>query len=335
MTATKPTDAFSGHIESIKTHYDKSLLLGRLTWYTVGEGTKVNFNEFCKNIMEVYAKLGKIPSDLPQAPRGCDVFKRACTSSQEKNIPTEETNVRYNYNVRATGSSHTNVWRTIVREAVDNEGHTLNYKELVLINYDRTTEVLSFGPLDDDGFGNTSLTTDLTVKGMVEYIKGYYKEQTENVTAYYVREYVRKVLERDMYAIRVRTSGGVYFVNEQFGEALEAIEGLMNEFSDANMHSLPLLDDGKQREMLRNAFEQESVGDVDRLIGEIAEIKAEGATITQKRYDAFYKEFGELTKKVADYSDLLDTALDLTGSRLEVMQQQMFKLMDNVKVDTK
>lgn len=324
------TNLFTEHVESIETHYTADVILGRLTWYTVTEGTKMNHVEFCKRIIDIYEKIGAgIPPDLPPQPRAVDVFKRACTASQLKNIVPDlaDVNTKMNFNVRPTGTDHDNVWRTIVREDVDNAGHSLGYTELVLINFQRSTETLTFKPVVDGAMDCEH------VKGMVAYIQDYFKDESENLTAYFVREYVRKLLERDMSAIRVRN--GVYFVGQEYAAGLDALETMVNGLGDdeTNMHSLPLLDDGKQREMLRNAFEQESVGEVDRLLGEIAEIREKGTKIGQARYNAFYAEFEALTRKVADYSDLLDTALDLTGSRLEVMRDTMFALMDNVKVD--
>lgn len=322
---------FTSHVQHVKDTYDNSLFLGRLVWYSVTEETKVNYSDFCGEILNVYSTLnGTIPPVLPPAPRDVDVFKRACTAAKRVNVPAP-VNVAYsksNYTVRPAGSDETKVWRVIVREDLDTENHSLGYTELVKIAYDRNMNAIMFTPL-------VAPTDDAVAPEMSKDIQDYYTREAGNLTAYFIREYVRRMLERDLYAIRVRPSGGVYFIHEQYAPVVEALETAMSNIADkygSSMHSLPLLDDGKQREMLRAAFESESVGEVDRLLGDVSEILRDNKQISMERYQKFAEDQNALVKKVADYSDLLDQALDLTGSRLEMLQDVMFNLAGQVKV---
>lgn len=305
------------------------LLLGKLCWYSVPESATTSYYNFVALLL-----ANGINDVSPPQPRGIDVFKRACTAAEHKvkeigatfdpAAPelVEYTNVRYM--IRPSGHDSDYVWRTIVREQLDAGEHVLAYQNLGKIKY-----VRSDGTILLEGLSPTH--TD-KVKDIVAGVRRYYNENIDLLTAYGIREFTRRNLEGNLHAICVRPSGGIYFVQRDHFESLAAIETVVNSVPDATFHSLPLIDDSKQREMLRLAFEEESVGEVDRLLGDMAEIlKDEDKKVTEKRFLAFKEEYDQLRTKVADYSDLLDTAMVSTASRLEIMQDSLMTLLGRVK----
>lgn len=334
------------HSQHVKDTYDNGLFLGRLVWYSITEDTKVDYATFCAEVLTVYSTFdGSIPPNLPPAPRYVDVFKRGCTQAKLVNVPAPVVTpvvscggvgfpqpkpyTKSNYTVRPAGADPSKVWRMIVREDLDTENHSLGYTELCSIQFNRTDNSINFTPL-------AAYADDAKVDGMKREIADYYTKETSNLTAYFVREYIRGLLEKNMYAIRVRPSGGVYFIHEQYAPVVDALEIAITNLGEkfgSSMHSLPLLDDSKQREMLRAAFENESVGEVDQLLGEVSAILKDDKQISMNKYQQFAEVQDALVKKVADYSDLLDQALDLTGSRLELLRDVMWNLASQVKVD--
>ena len=198
------------HAQHVKDTYDNGLFLGRLVWYSVTEDTKVDYATFCAEILTVYAAFdGSIPPDLPPAPRYVDVFKRACTKSKKINVPAPTggsfvradgstvvlPDVNYtksNYTVRPAGADPSKVWRVIVREDLDTENHSLGYTELCRITFDRKDNSLNFQPI------LPAYSNDAKVEGMKREISEYYKNETDNLTAYFVREYIRGLLEKNI-----------------------------------------------------------------------------------------------------------------------------------------
>ena len=309
----------------------EELLLGKLCWYSVPESATTSYYNFVALLL-----ANGINDASPPQPRDVDVFKRACTAAEHKlkepvEIPNPENptetmttykNVRYM--VRPSGHDSDYIWRTIVREELDSGEHVLDYTNLGRIKY-----VRSDGTIILEGL---AMNRAEKVQDVVEGVRRYYKENIDLLTAYGIREFTRRNLERNLLAISVRPSGGIYFVQRDQFQALEAIETVVNSVEGATFHSLPLIDDGKQREMLRHAFEDESVGEVDRLLGEMAEIlKDDDKKVTEKRFLAFKEEFDAIRGKVVEYSDLLDTAMVGTASRLEIMQDSLMSLLGRVK----
>lgn len=297
-------------VDASDTAVDASL--GRLCWYSVPESASTKYHHFIGNLLS-----HGINEATPPAPRGVDVFKRACTDAQHDTV---EDGRKVRYSVRPTGHDSEKVWRNIIREELDATEHVLEYSDLGKVTYDRKTDHVSA----HEGF---------TGNGEAVYarIKSYFEANIDLLTAYAIREFARKNLERNLHAIVVRPSGGLYFVQNDFLDGLEAIENVVNEVEGAMFHSLPLVDNDKQRTMLRDAFENESVGEIDRLLGEAGEILNSEGSISKKKFLSFRDEYEAITSKVAEYSDLLDVAMEATSFRLETMNDVLMELFGRIK----
>jgi hypothetical protein len=323
------TNTFTEAVDKLTTNYDSDMFLGRLVWYTVTEDLNITHKTFHETVLDNFMGLDTQPV-LPGFPRPTDVFKRACTAAQVRNVPKGGEGAEdhtYNYMVRPAGHDDEHVWRVIVREEVDPNGHELSYDELVKVTFNRKTEKLRFNNVDRD-----TEHGDEHVNDIVGAIYDYFKAEADRITPYAVREFTRKFLERTLHSIKVRPAGGVYFVNEAHAPAIEALDRTLNGWQGSTFHFMPLIDDSKQRQMLRAAFEDESVGEVDRIVGEMAEIMAEGGKISSDRFANYKVEYDSIRKKVSDYSALLDENLERTVNRLDIMEKVLIELIDHVKV---
>lgn len=327
--------------EKMEKKYDPTAFLGRLAWYSVPETVRITHEDLSKRMTEAFKGLSVHLGPLNKV-RPVDVFKRGCTDAQRKKyLPTAAeikaltslwvtgvNNIAHvNYLVRNAGTDANHVWRVLIRESVDTQGHEIGYDEVAKIQYNRTTndiqtvksDVIDSIPVEDD-----------ILHGIVKY----FLEETTIFTPYSIREYVRRGLEGYLRAIRVRPSGGIYFVQEQFSQPLAALESVINGIG-GSVHTLPLLDDSKQREMLRAAFEDESTSDITAMMDEIRDILKNGKTITSDRFADFKVRYDHQKTKLLEYSAILDEAMDTTASYLELAQQQIKVLIDKVDVTDK
>jgi hypothetical protein len=304
------------------------MYLGRVSWYAISEQSHVDHAEFCRALIN-----NGLDHNLPPVPRAVDVFKRSCTAAQRRRVPTADPNIFVNYLIREVGKDSMNVWRVLVAETVDTEGHNLEYEELYEFHFSRNVNnaaaqvvgTIATRPLVEDAFEIYPES-----EGIVRTVVDSYTAQNNLLTPYAVREFVRKTL-RSLHATALRD--GVYFVKEAHADKIAAFETIVNDLPGGSMfHSLPLLDDRKQRAFLRKAFEDESVGEIDRLLGEIRDImQKDGTKITSDRFADYKVQYDGLKAKAAEYAELLETSLDETGSRLEVMNQALFSLMGRIR----
>jgi hypothetical protein len=319
---TNIVDTYAAKIEK---QYDPAAFLGHLCWYGIPEAVNVTHDEFTALCDSASIPFPKLPK-----PRIVDVFKRACKNAVvNKYVPddTERATLagdvhHINYMIRGAGADETHVWRVIVKEVVDSAGHKLSYDDIAVVQFGRQ--------------GNLSVrwkTNDVwpVERGIESNIMSYYTSQAVTVTPYAIREFVRKGIEWYLHAIRVRPSGGVYFIQEQFSPTMKSLEKVVNDVG-GSFHTLPLLDDSKQREMLRQAFEDEAMGDVEEMMVEISALMSNKKNISSDKYVDFFERYNKQRKKVVEYSDLLDEAMEKTGSALEILSTQMEALKDLVEV---
>lgn len=305
--------------------YDPSLFLGRLSWYSIDDSIVISKDDF-------NAKIQKAGIKFPELPKihKSDVWKRGCTDAkQSKYVPTlqEARDLKLpdgaylNHLFRRVGAHKGEIWRILIRETVDSQGKELGYEEVAKLTYniqDNTWKVVL-----------TSHNVLPTEHAIIQSVETYFNNNAVRATPYSIREWVRKNLEWYLHSIKVRPSGGVYFVQEQYSETLLALEDVLTEIGAA-FHTLPLLDDSKQREMLRAAFEEESVADISIMMDEMKDILQGDKDISSDLYAEFHVRYDKMRKKVLEYSDILDEAMEKTASYLEIAKVQISKLADKV-----
>jgi len=310
--------------------YNSDLFLGRLCWYSIPDAVTVTRKEFIATLAKHNVPFGQ---NLPEI-RSVDVFKRGCKSAERiKYVPTDTEkrllglpdHCHANHLFRNSGSDKDFVYRSFMREIVDSSGHEISSVEIASLVYDRSAELIARVTKQPNILG--------VEEDIIQDVFDYFQTEAERITPYSIREFVRKGVEWNFHAVKVRPSGGIYFIQEQFADDAGHLEDAINEVGGA-FHSLPLLDDSKQREMLKKAFEDESLDDITILMSEISEIMVNGKVISVDRYVDFKVRYDKLITKVLEYSNILDEAMGTTSSYLELAENQIKSLLaTNVKRD--
>lgn len=332
-------NSFSTAVQSTKEKYDKTAWLGLVSWFSVGNDSTLDFESLTDKLDQAYANMPELKPDVPNMPRSVDIFKRACTSAEFRKAATQNVGVFYNVVVRNSGQDTDQVWRNFIREEVDGVGHELSYRTLCKVIFTRSTGRVRF---ETDEYALLTNPTDREAVDLVKKtILDYLDTNKATITAMSVRSFIRNYLENKLHSIQVRESGGVHFVTRgtddlPYADALEAFETVLNGLGDVSVsiHSLVLLDDSKQREMIRVAFESESVDEVDRMIAQISDALKDGGTVTAGRYADYKSQYDTMRSKIVEFSDLVDEKMEETGLRLDIMNAKMSKLLGAVKTST-
>lgn len=297
---------------------DDSFYLGRVVWYSLTENSRVNHGDFCRAVHDQNMNW-----DLPPVVRPHDLFRRVTTEAQIRKHPTTQIGEFVNYNFREVGSDNDHIWRQLVAEVVDRSGHRLSYTVVHEVRFNRNPIVIFDGNICPDGTDPDLL---VPVDAIVADVRSNFAIQYDTLTSFTIREFVRRII-RGCGATVLRD--GVYFVSGHQDE-LDALDAIVNAIPGALFHSLPLIDDRKQRDMLRQAFEDESIGEIDKLINEVTELLRGDKKVSTKRFGDFLGRYNDVKGKVVDYSDLLDIALVTTSTRLEVVSAVLGELAGRV-----
>ena len=302
------------HKQRIST-IDPSLLLGQLAWYEVEEVTLIDYDRF----IELTKQYG-LDHVRPNPPTDANVFRRVVTNAERKRVPAEAEDVSWNFLLRQVQNSGNTIQRRLVLETVDSAGQRLDYEQLVDLFYNKDTGAITTVRLQ---YANVSAADDV-VRSIIKTVRSDFARQKNSLNGSAIRDWIRHVLDR---ARATSVRHGVYFLTQAQASTISALEQVADELSSVRVHSLPLIDDRKQREMLLRAFEDETVGEVDRMMGEIAEALKKGTKVSHDRKVAYLGRFQELSEKTQEYAALLEQNLSGTSSRLGLFRKQVMTLM--------
>ncbi len=312
---------FVEHIEHTK-QMDQSLFLGRLSWYTMSE-MKVSHTQIVQGLVAV--GLG---SHLPPVPKDFDVFRRICSNAELKKVAVpNEPEVFENYKLREiAGRGENLIVRRLVIERVDRKGKTLGYRQVRDIFFNRETGVIEVNA------GHVDCTDEpfnAAANNLIQTVRTEFASWRGMLNAYAIREFIRKML-LSWGATPVRD--GLYFTPEALSAEVEKMDTFVNNLpGTASFHSLPLVDDGKQREMVKHAFQAETVDAMQALMADIDRMRASARSISSDRYAEMLTQYQNLMSKTGDYQKLLSTELGEANSTLEIFQAKIVALREKVK----
>jgi hypothetical protein len=301
----------------------KDLFLGRLTWYSFSN-VRIDHGDAVRALVRA-----GIDTQLPLPPRDADVFRRVTGSKAgRKRVPTAMADVFENYRlVEVSKPNEELIIRRIVCQRVDQNNRELEHEDLDDLVFTHATSAVKME-------NTTGRSTSVSVE-MAGAIMADYNLWRNHLNTYSVREWTRKFLIA-LRATSVRPGGGVYFVREEYADKVAAAEEFVNALpGDCVFHSLPLVDDRKQREMLQKAFEAETSDAIDNLLAEITDIRQNGIRIGEARYSEFLGEYQTLMAKTKEYEGLLEEKLANTHSRLSIFQSSIMGLLGNVRASSK
>lgn len=298
---------FNEHREHIST-LDRQSILGSVMWWGVST-TRIQ-QATVKGLLEE-AGLGDI---LCRAPADVDVFRRAFSNGVRRSHKINEAGVTENLLVRQVKATSERIVKRIVRELVDSDGETLAYDELIDIRFSKNHPER----VDIEELGYHQNAQELA-----NQLRSDYMSERGCLDAEGVRNIIRRTLSACK-ATSVRESGAVFFVLEQYREKLEALEKLSKNIPGCIVHSLPLLDDRKQKDMVREAFKSEAAEELDKILTEIDEVlKGE---VSERKFINYQERVAALKAKAAEYSEILEDEVAMEGFRVELLNDRVGKL---------
>jgi hypothetical protein len=293
-------------------------VLGMLAWYSVPESAEITHKEYLLLI-----ESNNAPVKTPELPKPADVFRRACNTSKLLKVPASVPNEFLNYTMRDAGYDDGFVFRTAVEERVDSKNHELGFRVIGQATFSRESLNVHYSlDIDEDDPANAFYKT------MQQSIDSYIDAKALTIPAIAIRESARRALENTLVGTRVRPGGGVYFISPDKLDKLEAIDYVINSVPNASFHILPLVDDTRQREMLKSSFEDESIEETKRLIDDISELLKSNDEISARKFSQLHERYTSQRERLAEYKDLLNDALETSSTALDVCNAQIMTLLD-------
>lgn len=294
------------------------MILGHVSWYSV-TGEPVPF----QHLTDLITDNGMDDKYLPSEPRPADAYKRACRHSERTNVPIPGTANKANFLIRKVVTDPDMIQRNLVMEVVDKNDKQLSYEVCAKLIWERGEEklrvkLISLGP-----------DYDHLVKDSLKVFDANFREALENIDPQVIRLTIRQALD-DMGAISIRNRGSLYFVPISKREKMEALVNVISGLNaGSNSHSIPLIDDSKQREMITHAFQEEIHTEATQRIAEIMEIAQKGKQIPRGQWVKLKGRLDQLKAMRDDYRELLTDEMVRADTEMKAFDNQLKDLLMN------
>ncbi len=250
-------------------------ILGHLVWFTVNDEAEIDHNKLCSDIL-----LSGSDTMLPRAPKGSDVFKRSCKAAKTAIDQTYgETHGPVHW--RAAGTDNLYVYRELT-----NDSKTTDLVVLASVGFHKPTERIAVVKL---------YTDHIAVTGAVDGLQAFIDANSTVLTAYAIREFVRRTIETEFLAVNIRQG---YFVADEFTEKLTMLAAVVNGVDHCTMDIVPLEDSLKN--MVDREFGLAVQKQADAMAAEIAGVlKNEKTKITKDRFMLFHNAVDTMKQQAA------------------------------------
>lgn len=315
-------------------------VLGSILWFSISgssdagdEGKRFVPVRVTRDQLEKwFDEFGLDKAFIPKPIRKVHAFRTACTETKRTyKLPVEGESVelmirevKFDAEVRV---------HHIMREHKDSRGERLSYTHAATLKFyrgSRGTKSQSSEHYKATILRGLSSLDVAQVDAMIHDFDDRYTDLAANLHGQVIRSMLRKYLE-SLNAIKVRKSGGIYFIHTSKQETVDALAELVAKLGDGcSFFQTPLPDLPNSREMLTDAFQDEVEDDVRDLLGEIADynekIDKRGETPSETKYAEFRTRYEQIMTRASEYSEVLGLQQERAAVALELALEQVDSL---------
>jgi hypothetical protein len=308
--------------------------LGSLLYFSISQAD-VNL----ANAKRDLAAAGLSTDTLRKNLRPVDAFRKASKRFEKKFKPVN--GIRSELMVRPVGEDGDQAYRHLVLErAVIQAGkkRRVFYEKVGEITFSRGVKVA--GEYKDHGVTCRRTTANLGdaltneedqwLTEQLATFQDHYDHLLHYMDSHAVRTFVREYI----YALSgtcVKESGGLYFIKQDKTDEIERLAEWVRSIG-SEFHTLPLLNLTEQKAMILEAFEEETIQEVERLMGEVGKILSDAdRKIEEKTFDAYADKAAVLAAKVQEYNAMLGARAERAAYEISIYGQQVMNLSSRIR----
>lgn len=305
--------------------------LGSLLWFSISQADI--------NLDQAKADLSALGLELDKDIRPVDAFRKA-SREFEKKFKHPGDSMKSEFLVRTVGEDSEQAHRFVILERAQFQAgkkRRVFYEKVAELRFNRGTK--KNGSYEGHSVemrrttanvGELTPEEDAWLTQHLDQFQDRYQHFLTNMDSHAVRTYVRELVY-SLSGTCVKESGGLYFVRQDHAEQIEGLGQWVRSIG-SEFHTLPLLNLAEQRQMIMEAFEDETVREVDRLMGEVAAILQDPSRgIEEKTFDAYGLKAAELREKVDEYNAMLGYRADKAAIQIGVFGQQVMALAGRIR----
>ena len=309
-------------------HYRQALaglpadkFIGSILWFTVPDPSITR-----SDLEQHFFDLGLDERFLPRPISAVNAFRRATGEAEnEYDLPQEGQSALLF--IEEVDYDSERVERHVMRRVRDRKGKQLSYETVGQAVFYRASRAAKARGLGGESVKWTILDQRLTlrsdehdiVRDFINETNQSYRHLCDYLTPDAIRAVFRNYIAF-LNAISVRPSGGVYFVHRTRQDTVDLLTELARRLSGGvALHSLPLIDTEEQRDMLSEAYQDEVEKEVEKLLGQVAEINAKHkGKIPPGKYAELQEAWNDLSERSKEYTTIFNARQERAGSALEL-----------------
>lgn len=330
---TTITNSTMGNYTQAIENLPPEAFLGSLLWFSISQADV--------NVEKAKADLTAAGLTFNKDMRPVDAFRKASREFARK-FKKSDDDTRSEFLVRSVGEDGSQAHRFIILERARFQAgkkRQVFYEKVAEITFNRGTKKKGeyLGHSVEQRRTTMNLGTPLKEEEeewLKEHLDNFEERYTHLLThmdSHSVRTFVREFIY-SLSGTCVKESGGLYFVKQEHADVIAKLQAWVKSVG-SEFHTLPLLNLADQRDMIMEAFEDETVKEVERLMGELQVILSDASrTIEEKTFDAYGMKAAELRKKIDEYNAMLGSRADRADIEVQLFAQQVMALAARIRV---
>lgn len=330
-TATAPIANYTEAIANLP----EEAFLGSLIYFSIS-GADVNLANARRDLADAGLKVDGLRKNL----RPVDAFKKA-TNEFKKRFSKTAAGISSELMVRPVGEDGAQAYRHLVLERTmvqEGKKRRLFYDKVGELTFTRGQK--KNGEYEGHGVEAKRMTNHIASPLTLEEdqwlterlitFEDRYNHLLSYMDSHAVRTFVREYIY-GLSGICVKGSGGLYFVAQDHAAEIGKLGGWVRSVG-SEFHTIPLLNLMEQREKILEAFEEETIEEVERLMSEVAKILQDpDRQIEEKTFDAYALRAAEMKTKIGEYNKMLGARADRAAGEVSMYSQQVLSLMPRIR----
>jgi seryl-tRNA synthetase len=277
-------------------------------------------------LSRLWISEGLPPDLIPRIRQPKNTFQQAVRSIENRSRKTDSKKKRIEIEVDPVAEDANEIIYQVTKLERSELKKVIDHPKAMKVRYDKQTEQIEWEPLD-----RLEDMDESDLKGLFDLIQNHFERNAKKVPGARVRAGVRALM-KELGATNIRKkAGGVYFVPKDGRDYLEGLETVLGELwgDKAELHLIFAASAAGEKDLVERHFTTNVSSEVDKLMAEVTEaLKTESTR--KMRSDrvgnilAQRKMLGDAREK---YAALLDSSLEETETKLDLLDQQLEQLV--------
>ena len=294
--------------------------LGYLFWYSISH-EEIKVDEMRRLCVDNNLSFERFFFEIKRE----NVYMNVTKTFEDKNVLQSGTFTVLVRTVTPEGKRASGKKRFVVEEYRANDNSKPKYTVLGYWNFDVENESVESVSYFKDGDPEHTKFQEMTgkLKQDMDYYMDIYTDK-------HIRDALRRIM-KEIKAIPLRPSGGVYFSPWKSHITLESVDELVNSFGDSTeIYLVKVVDNEREKDMLFYKFEEYAIAQAEALIEEVKGISESGKKVRTSTFKRVVESAQSILETRKEYEEALNTEFSKADFIIEVLERNIQELSAKV-----